>query len=131
VLHPPSKGHIGEQLLCLAGVHAERGELDEALEAAREALPLLRDQGNAWVLLDHVALRAAAAGKFRNAAQIAGYADAANAANETSRQPNEARARDRLQKILSGKLTHQELERLFVEGAKLSEDEVCRIALEE
>jgi hypothetical protein len=52
------------------------------------------------------------------------------AAKETSRQPNEARARDRLEALLREKLTPEELERLLAEGAKMSEDEACRLALE-
>ena len=42
---------------------------------AREGLPLLQEAGYAWNVLDHLALRAALAGKLANAARIAGYAD--------------------------------------------------------
>ena len=115
----------------LAGVHTERGELDEALAAAREGLALLKDEGIAWHILDHVALRAAAAGEFVNAARIASFADADYAANETSRQPIQARARDQLQVLLGEKLAPDELEHLSAEEAKMAEDEVFRMALED
>ena len=57
----------------LAGVRTERRELDDALAAAREGLPLLQEAGYAWNVLDHLALRAALADKLANAARIAGY----------------------------------------------------------
>jgi predicted ATPase len=129
-LWPQPRNMLGAQLLYLAGVQTERGELDAALATAREGLPLLTGEGNAWPMLDHVALRAAAAGMTENAARIAGFVDSANAANETTRQPNEARARDRLQKLLRENLTPDAIEHLFAEGASMTEDEACRLALE-
>ncbi|HWZ93285.1 MAG TPA: tetratricopeptide repeat protein, partial [Polyangiaceae bacterium] len=103
---------LGHCLTNLAGVHTERGELAEALAAAREGLPLREEAGNAWTALDHSALRAALAGKMASAARVAGYVDSAFAANETPRQPNEARAHARLQVLLRAKLAPDELERL-------------------
>jgi hypothetical protein len=73
----------------------------------------------------------ALAGKVANAARLAGYVDSEVAANGSPRQPNEARARERLQALLHEKLDPDELQRLLAEGAKLSEDEACRMALEE
>jgi predicted ATPase/DNA-binding winged helix-turn-helix (wHTH) protein len=122
---------LGIYLANLAGVLTERGDLDEALAAAREGLPLLKLGGYVWIFVDHVALRAAMAGIVANAARLAGFADATFAAKETSRQPNEARARARLQALLQEKLVPDELQRLFAEGAKISEDAACRIAVEE
>jgi hypothetical protein len=122
---------LGIYLGNLAGVLTERADLDEALAAAREGLPLLKLGGYVWIFVDHVALRAAMAGKVANAARLAGFTDSIFAAKETSRQPNEARARKRLQALLREKLAPDELERLLAEGAKMSEDEACRIAVEE
>jgi hypothetical protein len=82
-------------------------------------------------LPDHAALRAALAGNLANAARIAGFVDAAHSAKEATRQPNEARARERLGAMMREKLSSGEIERLLAEGAKLGEDEACRIALEE
>ena len=75
-------------------------------------------------------LRAALAGKLANAARIAGYADAERAKKGATREPNEARARERLWVLLGEKLDADQLERLLAEGAKLSEDRVGRLALE-
>jgi len=125
------KGSLGMCLTNLAGIHTERMELDEALAAAREGLPLRKEAGFSWGALDHLALRAALAGKLTSAARVAGYADSAFAAKQSSRQPNEARARDRLQALLREKLTVDEIERLLAQGAQMSEDEACQLALEE
>jgi tetratricopeptide (TPR) repeat protein len=121
---------LGVSLANLAGLRTERGELHEALAAAREALPLLHDAGMAWNVLDHLALRAALAGKVANAAYLAGFVDSTYAAKESPRQPNEARARTRLHALLREQVESDELKRLLVEGAKMSEDEACRLALE-
>jgi predicted ATPase len=121
---------LGLCLSNLAGVHTERGELDEALTAAREGLPMLVDGGFAWSHLDHLALRAALAGKFADAARLAGFSDVAYAARKAPRQPNEARSRDRMQGLLEKKLPAADLARLVAEGAALSEEAACKLALE-
>ena len=91
---------------------------------------MLHDAGIAWNVLDHLALRAALAGKVASAACLAGFADSSYAAKESPRQPNEARARTRLHALLREKVATDELQRLLAEGAKMSEDEACRLALE-
>jgi predicted ATPase/DNA-binding winged helix-turn-helix (wHTH) protein len=126
-----AKGLLGSCFTNLAGVHTERGELPEALAAAREGLPLRKEVGHAWVAIDHLALRAALAGKLQDAARLAGFADSMHLKKETSRQPNEARAQQHLHSLLHEKLDTGELARLLAEGAKLSEDEACVLALKE
>ncbi|HVS55267.1 MAG TPA: tetratricopeptide repeat protein [Casimicrobiaceae bacterium] len=126
-----TKGMLGVCLTNLAGVHTERGELAEALAIAREGLPLREEEGYAWGALDHLALRAALAGRVANAARLASFTNLTFEAKEVSRQPNEARAQDRLQALLREALTPDELEHLLAEGAKMSEEEACRMALEE
>ena len=129
---PLAKKHVlGNALTNLAGVHTERGEIIEALAAAREGLPLRKDAGYGWVALDHLGVRAVLAGHSENAARLAGYADWTYTAKKSSRQPNEARARERLRALLRAKLVPNELERLLAEGAAMSEDEAVRLALEE
>jgi hypothetical protein len=108
---------LGLCLSNLAGVCTERGELEDALTAAREGLPMLVEGGFAWSHLDHLALRAALAGKFADAARIAGFSDSAFASRKAPRQPNEARSRDRLQGVLEEKLSADELAKLSAEGA--------------
>ena len=124
------KDMLGFGLTNLAGVHTERGELAQALAAAREGLPLRRETDFRGAM-DHLALRVALAGNVASAARVAGYANANYAARESSRQPNEARARARLHALLREKLVTDELDSLLAEGAKLSDDEACRLALEE
>ena len=122
---------LGHGLVNVAGVQVERGELAEALVAAREGLPLCREAGNAWMHLDHLALRAARAGRLADAARLSGFGDSAFKASQSSRQPNEVLARARLQRLLGKKIRDHEFEHLIAEGARLSEDEACRLALEE
>lgn len=125
------KEMLGASLTNLAGVHTERGELSTALALAREGLPLLKEVGYAWSVLDHFALRAALAGKLADAARLVGYSDSAFAAKGSSRQPNEARAHQRLHAMLLDQLDPGEFTRLLAEGVKMSEDQACRLALEE
>ena len=120
---------LGATLGNLAGVLTERGQLAEALEAAREALPLLADSGRAWSFMDYLALRAALTGKHREATLLSGYSDAAHAARQATRPPNEARARDRLRAFMREIFLPEELESLLSEGAKMSDDEAGRLAL--
>ena len=110
---------LGACLSNLAGVHTERGELDDALTAAREGLPLLSEAGYAWGAMDMLGLRAALAGKMISAAKIAGFADATFAAKGTPRQPNEDRLRQRLRQLLVAKVEASELQSLLEQGAAM------------
>ena len=123
------KGSLGFQLGNLAGVLIERGDLAGALIAAREALPLLSGVGNAWLFMEHLALRTMLVGSVENAARVAGFAAAAFDTNELQRQPNEARAHARLYALLRERMESDELKRLLAQGAEMSEEEACRIAL--
>jgi predicted ATPase len=125
------KGSVGFALANLVGVLIERGKLADALETAREALPLLSSMGNAWTFMDHLALRLALAGNFTHAAQLSGYADAVFGARVSLRQVNEARANARVHALLRERLDPGELERLLAEGGKMTEDEACKLALED
>lgn len=120
---------LGFALTNLAGVLTHRGDLAEALVAAQEGLPLREEFGLAWSTLDHLALRAARAGRLRNAALLAGFADAMHAAKQCARQPNEARSRAELAALLERTFAADERERLAAAGALLCEAEACHIAL--
>jgi len=122
---------LGFNLANLAGVLIEKGELAEALATAREGLPLLNLSGNAWIHADHLALRAALANRFADAARMRGHADSRYAAKQALRHPNEARAHARLEALLHAHLTEADLERLLAEGAALTDDEACSMALED
>ena len=122
----------GTSLANLAGALIERGDLEEALAAAREGLPLQREAGYAWVSFDHYTLRVALTGRHADAARLAGYTDAAYRAQGVETRPqNEARARARSHLLLQQKFTSAEIERLLAEGALLTENDACRIALED
>ncbi len=121
---------LGYCLTQMAALHSERGELEAARAAASEGVPMLHEAGQIWLLADHIALLAARGGRTAIAARLAGYADAAHAAKGSRRQVNEARARDQLQELLQQSLGAGELERLVAEGATMSEDTACSLALE-
>jgi len=122
---------LGFNLANLAGVLTEKGDLAEALAAAREGMPLLTSTGNGWIHADHLALRAALVDKFDVAARIAGYADSQYASKQAPRHPNEARARTRLFALLRAHFKNGEVDNLLAEGAVLNDDEACRFALED
>jgi predicted ATPase/DNA-binding winged helix-turn-helix (wHTH) protein len=125
-----TKRLLGWALTSLAGVLTTRGELDEALRLMREGLPLLLEDGSAWIWIDHAALRAAYAGNLAHAAQLAGYADQAWMAKEATRHPIEARAAAQLRALLRERLPAAEVERLRAQGAAMSDAAACRTALE-
>ena len=120
---------LGYALMNLTGLLTERGALEGALSAMREGLPLVAEDGSAWVFADHVALLAALSGRLRDAALLVGYADATWAAKEASRQPTETHAHDRVHALLRERLAGNELEPLLAEGAVLSEESARRLAL--
>jgi non-specific serine/threonine protein kinase len=122
---------LGWSLTSLAGVLAEMGKLDEALVTAREGLPLVAEDGTAWIFSDSVALRAGLAGKLSSAARLAGFADRIFVVKQATRHPIDLRHHKKLHALLREKFEPGELERLLAEGAKLSEDEACRLALED
>ena len=124
-----ARRRLGWSLSNLAGVLTERGALDEALATAREGLPLLLEDGTAWIFVGHLALRAALAGRLSDAARLAGYSDCSWAKQQATPHPVDARIDERLRPILGQAFTPDELQRLRAEGAGLSEAEACKLAL--
>jgi tetratricopeptide (TPR) repeat protein len=122
---------LGFVLGILCGALTARGDLEEALAVAKEAAPLLRDDGMPFGLFDHLALRAGLAGRTRDAALIAGYADAIHRASGRPREPIGHRAIERLCRVLRKALPEDEIARLTHLGAQLSEDQVMTVALGE
>jgi predicted ATPase/DNA-binding winged helix-turn-helix (wHTH) protein len=112
----------------LTAALTERGDLDEALAVAREAVPLLRDDGPP--IFDHLALRAGLAGKAKEAARLIGYAESMHKARSRPREPIERRAAARLSKILGTALMQKEVSRLKREGAGMTEDQATDLALQ-
>ena len=124
-----SKLILGVNLTNLAGVLIERGDFDEALSVAREGLELGKAAGYGWGALDHLALRVALVGRWADAARLAGYVDAAVTANGIVREPNEARARTRLDHVLGDRLDTERRAALMAEGATISKEDAYRLAL--
>ena len=124
-----SKLILGVNLINLAGVLIERGDFDEALRLAREGLELAKTGGYVSAALDHLALRAALIGRWADAAHLAGYVDAVVTAGSVVREPNEARARTRLDHVLGDRLDTERRAALVAEGARMSEEDACRLAL--
>jgi predicted ATPase/DNA-binding winged helix-turn-helix (wHTH) protein len=120
---------LGFVLGVLAGALTALGELDEALAAAREAAPLLRDEGRLFWLFDHLALRAALGGRTKDAALISGYADAVYEKFGQTRQPMGRHAMDRTAALLCDSLQDGEIAELRRLGAQLSEAQATTIAL--
>jgi hypothetical protein len=111
-----TKRLLGWSLGSLAGVLIERGELDEGLTAGREGLPLLLEDGDAWIFFDLFTLRLALAGRACDAARLAGYSDYTWTSQEARRHPIEERTRERLRSMLQQKLATDDLERLSRRG---------------
>ena len=124
------KAGLGTGLGNLAGALTERGDLNEALAAMSEAIPLISEIGWFYRFGDHFALRLAKAGHGDGAARLLGYADGEHARFKAHRQHNEARARASLLRILCEAMSPTELAQRMAEGAKLTEDEASRLALE-
>jgi len=108
-----------------------RGDLDEALVTARQAAPLLREEGMLFGLFDHLALRAALAGRPADAARLIGYSDAAHEAAGRPREPISRRAASRVDRLLQDALAESEIATLKSEGALLTEDHATALALRE
>jgi predicted ATPase/DNA-binding winged helix-turn-helix (wHTH) protein len=125
-----TKRILGWTLASLAGVLTERERLDEALAFFRDGLPLVAEEGSAWRFGDSLALRAALAGKIGAAARLAGHVDAMFAAKQATRHPVDVRHRARVAAKLHEELSGAEVEAMLAEGARLTEADACRLALE-
>ena len=98
-----------------------RGDTDAALATARDAVPLLRDEGMLFWFFDHMALRLAIAGHLRDAALVSGYADSVFRKFGRPREPVGQEAVNRLPEILGASLSDYEIEQLREIGKQLGE----------
>lgn len=120
---------LGFALGVLTAALVARGDLRDALTAAREAAPLLRDDGRLFWLFDHLGLCAALQGRPRDAALVAGYANAVHQKFGRPREPMGSNAMERTISLLRDALPDQEVADLRQLGARLSEDQAITIAL--
>lgn len=125
-------GHGGQVLVTSSGaelVAAERGDLDEALAAAKDSIRELTGIGFFYRLGDHFTLRLAKAGHHDEAARLLGYVDGEHARFKIAREGNEARARASALALMNEAMPPAELVQKLAEGAKLTEDEAMQLAV--
>jgi hypothetical protein len=115
----------------LSAALAFRGESDipEALELAREALPMLLRQGRLPTCLDNFALLACRRRRWADAGRIIGRAEAEYRESGFHREMCVQRTSDMAYAMLAEALTRKELERLLVEGARMPAAELVRAVM--
>ncbi len=120
---------LGNVLALVAAGLTLKGDAKRALPWAKEAVPLLRDEGMLFWFFDHLALRAGLAGRTKDAALISGYADALSREFGRPRDPVGRQAVDRLAALLKQSFSDAEIEQFTRIGAQLSEAQVVNLAL--
>jgi hypothetical protein len=125
----PHSDVLGFVLGVLAAALTLRGDLEEALSTAREAAPLLRDEGMLFWIFDHMALLAGLGGRIKDAAVISGYANAVYSEFGRPREPIGREATKRLAALLRDTLPAEEIEQFGRAGAQFSEDQALALAL--
>ncbi len=118
-------------LALVAAALTLKGNAQRALPMAKEAVPLLREQGMLFWFFDHLALRAALAGRTRDAALISGYADALSREFGRPRDPIGNEAVTRLAALLAESFSRADIEQFARIGAQLSEAQIVNLALDD
>ena len=113
----------------LFGILTELGELDEAAIIGRMVMPYGREANSVRIHMDHFASRLAKTGLLREAALVLGWNNFQFSNARVNRQPNELRAMKSTSVLLLKHFSPEILAQLCAEGAALSEDEVCKIAV--
>jgi tetratricopeptide (TPR) repeat protein len=121
--------NLGLALMDLSFALTELGQLDEALDLAREAASRFAVGAMLWGVLDLIALLALKRGHVGEAALAVGRADAMNRLHGVQRLAHTQRVRDTVLRQLSRTLQHAELEQLLARGAALTDEEAARAAL--
>ena len=107
------------------------GRIDEALEAARAAYPVVERVGRVIDLLEQCALLAFKRGRIHDAARMLGRADATFAEANTRRDLVEKQLREQLERSVRGALPPDELSRLMKEGEALTDEGAVLLALQD
>lgn len=113
----------------LFGILTELGELDEAAIIGRMVMPYGREANSVRIHMDHFASRLAKTGLMREAALVLGWTNFQFSNARVTRQPNELRAMKSTSVLLLKHFSPEILAQLCAEGAALSEEVVCKIAL--
>lgn len=100
-----------------ARVLIEQGKAEEAIDMARRALQLTRNEGFSFRLIEPLALNAARQGRLRDAAWLTGHVDASYAQRGEVRWPDMTARRAQLDALLAAGLEPQALGDLRAEGA--------------
>ncbi len=115
----------------LAAAWLAKDAVTEARAVAARGLPLAAQAFLLHVWADYLALLAVLDRRPRGAARLLGYSDAIHTAhNLRFRQANEARARERAERLVREALGDAEFERLKAEGADLRDEDVATLALD-
>lgn len=117
---------LGYVLGMISSAQTFVGDPQAALQSAREAVPLLRDEGMLFWFFDHLALRLALAGRPKDAALLSGHADRVFREFGRPREPIGQEAVERLAELLKDE---PDLAHLRRTGAQLGEDRVLALAL--
>src|SRR6185295_259932 len=118
---------LGNLLLALLA----QDDVAAAREAAAEFVELTRSLAFMYlgVTCDALALLAAQERRWAAAAQLLGFADTTYLQDQQQREPNEARARERCAALLDGQCEPAGLEAWRADGAGLTPETVCALAL--
>lgn len=101
----------------------DQGKAEEAIEMARRALQLTRNEGFSFRLIEPLALNAARQGRLRDAAWLTGHVDASYAQRGEVRWPDVAARRAQLDALLAAGLAPQALGDLRAEGVSATVEE--------
>ena len=104
-------------------------ELDEALQIAQTAFPLMLHEASLHVYADHLALLTCKLQRYVDAARLLGRSDAHFSASGFEREESELRAARMTRGRLRQALPSGELNRLMAEGAVMTTESAFRAAL--
>lgn len=119
---------LGNLLLALLAVD----DLSGAREVAVQFVDLARSLNHMYVgvTADPLALLAALERRHAAAARLLAFGDLTYAQDQQSREPNEAHARDRCMALLQAACPAEQLAQWQMQGAALSAEAVCELALQ-
>jgi tetratricopeptide (TPR) repeat protein len=126
------RSNLVVHLVNAAAYHLWIGAVDEARDAAREAIGIcqeIQDLLDVPICIQHLAGVAQARGDAERAARLLGFTDARFLAIDEVRQMTEKRLYDRIVEALLGTLGADELRAHMAAGALLGEDEAIDEAL--